>query len=708
MDGKYSLQLVTLSWVVAALASYTALDLAGRVRASADALAARCWFVGGAFSMGTGIWAMHFIGMLALELPIPIGYDVSLTGVSYLASICSSGIALAIVHTGRLHQQRLLLGGVAMGGGIATMHYVGMAAIKMDPAISYDPILFGWSIVIAVAASVAALWVACHINPQDDNTIHHHPIWLRIGAACLMAFAITGMHYIGMAAARFPQGSHAHTASTLSPSHLAGMVATVAIITLLVTLALSLFDNYTARKTRSLVTSLQAANKELEFLLLHDPLTRLPNRLLLEDRIGRVMARAKRKHLEFALLYIDLDQFKGVNDLLGHHIGDALIKAAATRIQTSLREMDTVARVGGDEFMILLGEGEPQSGIEQVARRIANALTTVFEIEDHEIRISGSIGISIYPRHGNTIQQLMTHADAAMNYAKEAGKNNYQVYDAGMNTALERRNKVASRLARAIDHNELTLVYQPRVDVVTGAVTGAEVLTRWTDRELGTIGPEEFIAIAEHSGQILRLGGNTLYQACQQAWQWSSEGLLTRKSVAVNVSAYQLNHKDFIGDVETILYETGLNHHQLELEVTESAIMQNPTRAGSILSELHDLGVKLSIDDFGTGYSNLVQLKRFPIDYLKIDRSFISGVTTDVQDAELVKAIVALANNLGMAVVAEGVETSEQLAFIRSLGIKHYQGFLFSKPLSAAAFKQLLTKDTLTYPPPIVVKIDES
>lgn len=434
MEGTYNYSLVALSYIVAAIAAYTALDLAGRVRAS-PGMARRAWLFGGAFSMGTGIWAMHFIGMLAFQLPMEMGYDIPLTIVSMLAAVVVSALALAVINTGVLSHQRLYLGGSAMGVGICTMHYVGMAAMKMDPPITYDPWLFSASIVIAVGASIAALWLAFRLNSNqfpDQETVRS-PLWQRLVAAAVMAIAITGMHYTGMAAAQFSAHSVGVNAGTMSPPQLAGTIALVSICIMLATLALSLYDAHLASRAAVLAKSLKAANEELKAMVMHDSLTRLPNRLLLEDRIKQTIARAKRNGTEFAVLFVDLDRFKTVNDSLGHHIGDLLIQEAASRLKASVRETDTVARVGGDEFMVVLTDGVQRDSVEAIASRMVDAISAVFLINGREIRISLSVGITLFPQDGQNIHELMVRSDAAMYYAKSAGRNNFQFFATGMN-----------------------------------------------------------------------------------------------------------------------------------------------------------------------------------------------------------------------------------------------------------------------------------
>ncbi len=692
IEGTYNLPLVALSYVIAVIASYTALDLAGRVKASTGR-ARQIWAYGGAFSMGTGIWSMHFIGMLAFVLPMPMGYDIPLTVVSMLVAVLASAVALKVINTRAMGRRRLQVGGIVMGLGICTMHYVGMAAMIMDMDISYDPWLFTASVAIAIGASIAALWLAFRLNPAetDSRQMAPTPILYRLMVAAVMGIAIAGMHYTGMAAAQFSALSTAVMVDVdlMSPLQLALIVAVVSTFIMLITLALSLYDAHLASRTAELAHSLQIANEELQAMVMHDQLTRLPNRLLLEDRIRQAIARAKRNKSEFAVLFIDLDKFKTVNDSLGHHIGDLLIQEAAARLQASVREADTVARVGGDEFMVVLADGTTENSAEDVVKRMVGNMIDAFLIDGHEIRISVSVGVSFYPKDGQDIHELMVRSDAAMYYAKEAGRNNYQFFEPGMISIAGQRNKLENKLRDALARDALDLAFQPKIDVKTGRIVGVESLARWHDPELGMISPDEFIPIAEGSGLILPLGEWVLRTACRQAREWQDQGL-PKMRIAVNLSAYQLNQQSFIDVVKRALSDTGLQARYLELEITESAVMQNPRSARGLLNELHQMGVRISIDDFGTGYSNLSQLKSFPIDSLKIDRSFTSGVTSCTQDAAIVRAVMALAHSLNLEVIAEGVETEGQLDFIRKLEGQQYQGYLCSKPLPADKFGQFL------------------
>ncbi|MGC3873932.1 putative bifunctional diguanylate cyclase/phosphodiesterase [Halomonas sp. GXIMD04776] len=672
--SSYNLALVALSFGVAAIASLTALDLAGRVRASKGA-AGHAWLIGGAFAMGTGIWAMHFIGMLAMEMHANVGYGTTLTVISLIAAILSSALALAIVQTGNLTNYRLAFGSLVMGIGICFMHYVGMEAMQTAGTISYRPSLFLVSVVISVSASALSLWLAFRLNPNHARS--RSPLWHRSIAALVMAVGISGMHYTGMAAAMLPEGEMHQMAGGISHNQLAIVIALISSCIMLAALMISIYDAHLSSRTAQLANSLQQANQELKGMVHRDPLTQLPNRLLLEERLDSLMASA---NSEFAVFFVDLDRFKNVNDSYGHHVGDELIKHVASRLQAAIRESDTVARVGGDEFMVLASSSAKREGYAALARHIVSTLDKPFQIANSIVKVSSSVGISLYPEHGDDKHDLMIHADAAMYSAKERGRNNFQFYEHGMSSLAERRSLLERRLRMAIDDDTLSLAYQPKVHVVTGEITGLEALLRWNDEKLGVVTPDEIIPIAEDTGLILPLGEWVLHTACRYSVE-SARDTNSILPVAVNISALQLNSRHFVTVVKRVLSESGLPPECLELELTESALIQDPDHALPILNELRELGVMLSIDDFGTGYSNLAQLKRFPIQRLKIDRTFMSDVTTNAQDAAIVQAVIALARSLDLQVVAEGIESEEQLSFIRQLHGHQYQGYLCSKAL---------------------------
>jgi diguanylate cyclase (GGDEF)-like protein len=694
VSGTYSYWLVLLSVLVATLASYTALDLASRITASRGR-AAKLWLVGGAFSMGTGIWSMHFIGMLAFSLPVPMGYDTSVTLLSMLIAVVVSGFALYTVSRDTLAVRNLLGGAVLMGIGIASMHYTGMAAMEMSPPIRYDALLFCASIAIAITASLAALWIAFTLRTES--------VWMiyaKYAAAVIMGIAITGMHYTGMAAAQFAADTICLTGPLVDNSWMAGTIALVTFLILSTTRVLSVLDARMASHTARMANSLQKANADLKHMVLHDPLTQLPNRLLLEDRIGQAIGGCQRSGTRCAALFVDLDRFKSVNDSLGHFVGDELLRAVADRLRLAMRAEDTVSRLGGDEFVVLLRHVQDAEDATTVGAKLVELLSGPIAVHGHELRVTSSIGAAIFPDHGNTAQMLITNADAAMYHVKKSGRNGFGLFAPEMSTFFPDRLALEQDLRRALERRELELYYQPKVDVKTGDIIGMEALARWRHPERGLIAPSDFIPLAEETGLIMPIGQWVLREACRQNRAWQKQGLPPLR-VAINISAAQLRHDDLADSVALALRETGMDARYLEIEITESVVMQNASSALASLDRLSQMGIHLAVDDFGTGYSSLSYLKRFPLNTLKIDRSFIRDLSSDRNDAAIVRAIITLAHSLRLEVVAEGVEEDAQLAFLRSFGGDQYQGFLHSQPLPAAAFERLLqSPDAAPVPAP--------
>ena len=426
------------------------------------------------------------------------------------------------------------------------------------------------------------------------------------------------------------------------------------------------------------------ADQRVVHMAHHDALTGLPNRTLFADRVAQAIARAHRRDGKIAVLFLDLDRFKNVNDSLGHAIGDLLLTAVAERLTNCLREEDTAARLGGDEFIISLPDVADAGEAARVAGRILAELAKPFTIADHQLHADGSIGIALYPADGDTAETLMRNADTAMYHAKESGRANYQFFSAQMTERVSRRLSTETDLRRALEHGEFALHYQPLIDLVTSRVSGAEALLRWPQNEHRLMSPAEFIPIAEDTGLIIPLGEWVLLEACSQAQAWQARYPGLR--IAVNLSARQFRQKDLIGMIERVLGETGLAPTLLELELTESMLMHHAEETVGILTRLDEMGVRLAIDDFGTGYSSLSYLKRFPIHSLKVDRSFVRDISTDPDDAAIVTAIVAMARSLNLDVTAEGVETEEQATFLRSLACHQAQGYYFGRPMSAQEF----------------------
>ncbi|SEI51915.1 bifunctional diguanylate cyclase/phosphodiesterase [Pseudomonas sp. NFR16] len=677
--GHYTFSLVLISVLVAILASYTALDLVGRI-ATATGKAVMMWIGGGALSMGIGIWSMHFIGMLAFQLPIDLGFDLGLTLLSLLISILSSGFALWLVSHQRVPVLHILCGALLMGLGISAMHYTGMAALRMQPGIDYDPTLFGASLLIAVGASAAALCIALRLRRQTP-----YVRLARGGAAIIMGFAIVGMHYTGMAAAGFPEGSFCGAASTgLRTDGLDKLVLVTSLAVLGITLLTSVLDARMEARTAALSQSLSDANRELTQLALHDTLTGLPNRILLADRIEQAMRKVDAHGGMFAVMFMDLDGFKPVNDAFGHHVGDQLLREVALRMRENFHRHDTLARIGGDEFVLLV-ELEELDDAATVAARQVSLVARPFSVQDHDLQVTVSIGISLYPGNGQSQQELLMNADAAMYHAKSAGKNGYSFFDASMNTNARNQLQLLQDLRAGLREGQFCLHYQPKFSAGTREPVGAEALVRWNHPQHGLLMPDKFIGLAEKTGLIINIGEWVLNEACRQMRVWYDGGF-THWRIAVNLSALQFCHAGLVDTVARALATHGLPANCLTLEITETTAMNDADASMTVLQKLSDMGVDLSIDDFGTGYSSLMYLKRLPANELKIDRGFVRDLEHDSDDAAIVSAIVALGQALNLRIVAEGVETASQQNFLTRLGCDSLQGYLLGHPLPADRF----------------------
>ncbi len=932
MLASYDPWVVSLSVVIAVFASYTALDLASRVTA-ASRRAATLWILGGAFSMGIGIWAMHFVGMLAYQLPIALAYDVPITVLSMVPAIGISALALFVIRQRSTRVLSLVVAGILMGMGIVAMHYTGMAAMRMQPAIEYSPGLFALSVVIAIVAATAALWIAGIFHSGETGA---KVIYQKLGGALVMGLAISGMHYTGMAAANVAPGSICLvTPYGVAPHWLAVLVGAGTFVILSVTLLVSVFDARFAQQGQKMLADLRAVqtflssivenmpnmvfvkeavdlrfvhfnragerltgysrdliigkndydlfpreqadffvgrdrevlatrdelvvveepisradgttrllrtvklsiedeqgrpkyllgiseditdrrraeeqlriaarafentadgvviydaqrridsvNKsfttitgyqehevvgkhadffrsaqhddafyrdvdsvveqngrwqgemtlrrksgeifpalssisavsdergvttnyvtvfndissfkeyeaKLEFIARHDSLTGLPNRAFFQERFRLALAKARRHNVAVVLLFIDLDQFKTINDSLGHQVGDELLQAVATRLQTCVRETDLVARLGGDEFTIMVDDLNNAQHAGKIAEKLLGALAIPIQVREHNLVIAASIGISCYPQDGPDAETLLKNADAAMYAAKQAGRSTFRFFEPQMNEQVMKRVQMEALMRRALERGEFLLHYQPKVDIATGAIHGVEALLRWAHPDRGLVSPAEFIPILEETGLIVPVGEWVTREACRQIKAWQQSGLKV-PPVAVNLSARQFQQKDLERSVSDILRETGVAPELLQFEITESMLMNDPEAAERTLRALKAAGVKLSIDDFGTGYSSLAYLRRFPLDMLKIDRTFIKDMVGNPDGAAITVAIINLAHSLGLKVVAEGVETEAQVNLLALHSCDELQGYYFSKPVAAAALAEMLREE---------------
>ena len=932
---SYDPGLVAISVLIAVLASYVALNFAARLTTTCG----RERFgllLGGALAMGTGIWSMHFVAMLAFSLPIPMFYDVPTVVLSHLAAVVAAGVALHVVSREAMGLKSWLLGSVLMGSGIGVMHYTGMLAIRLPGAMHHDPMMVALSVIVAVVVAMVALRLQ-FASRQSERAI-------KLRSALLMGLAIPGLHYTAMAGASFTgAGVLGDTSYAMNVSNLSSAVLILGTIMILVLgsalvivsgnkrreALLRRYDlilnngldciisldhegrvvefNPAAEKTfgypkanvlgknlaeliippalreahrccgithcvatgeegvlgrRIEITALRADGTEfpvelavtrilldglpffsahlrditdrraaenslreargrldhllasspsviystgatdhrctfvsrtlletmgyapeemiadpefwfahlhpedratvlahfaqegvpergsieyrfrhadgsyrwfhdsyrlvrdeaghpaevvgswtditarkaaeetassreerIHYLAYHDALTDLPNRSLLLDRLSQALAQAERDSTQVAVLFTDLDRFKIVNDTLGHPAGDELLRQVALRLRSALREGDTIARLSGDEFVILLPRISEARDVARVAAKALGMVTAPFTVLGHELHISSTIGVSLFPKDGADPETLLKHADTALYQAKDRGRNQYQFFDARMNAHAQERLLLENGLRRAIEREEFVLHYQPQIDLQTNAVTGVEALIRWHPEQRMVL-PGEFIPIAEETGLINEIGEWVLRTACRQAREWEAAGLPPVR-MAVNLSIRQLRRRGFPARVRAIVRETGLAPQRLELEITESSLMVDPEQIIKALHELRGMGIQLAMDDLGTGYSSLAYLKRLPLDRIKIDRSFVRDIPEDPDDVAIVQAILAMARQLKIRVVAEGVETPAQARFLRNHRCEEAQGYAFSRPLPAEACADFLAKKPL-------------
>ena len=934
MVGSYDYRLVALSVVIAVLASYAALDVAGRVTSAKGGIRA-VWLTGGAMAMGMGIWSMHYVGMLAFRLPIPVQYDWPTVLVSLLAAIVASAIALFVVSRKKMDLFRAIVGSICMGGAIAGMHYIGMEAMRLPAMCHFSTTIVTISIVVAIVISFVAIWLAFYFREETRSGG-----WRKALSALLMGAAIPMMHYTGMAAASFSpsmtiEGGLSHALSISSLGMASIIVVTFMALGLAVVTSLTdrrfsaqaLELESSEKKSREILeTALDAfvgmdstgtivdwnaqavntfgwpredalgqlffhiiipgrlrakyeqglqpfpamgegsvLNKRIEITALHrdghefpielaispiqwgqtrlftafvrdisarknleealfvekeraqvtlnsigdavactdvsgnitflnlvaekmtgwsykeaagrpmaevlgirdatsreassnlmelaidknqkvhlpsnsilirqdgfeipiedsvapihdrdgqatgavivfrdvsaaramasqlahtaqhDFLTSLPNRMLLNDRVNQAIILASRHAKKVGVLFLDLDGFKHINDSLGHPTGDKLLQSVAKRLAGCVRGSDTVSRQGGDEFVVLLAEMEQSEDAAVTARRLLQVVADAHSINGHDLHVTTSIGLSVYPDDGLNAETLIKNADTAMYQAKENGRQSYKFFKSAMNDRAVERQSIEEDLRRALQGSEFSLHYQPKVHLETGEITGAEALVRWTHPRRGAVSPAQFIPVAEDCGLIVPIGNWVLREACQQAQAWLDAGLpLT--SMAVNISAIEFRHEHFLEGVFEILKETGLDPRFLEIELTESVLMKRVEATGSILKTLRAAGVQVAVDDFGTGYSSLSYLRKFPIDALKIDQSFVRQITTTPGETSIVSAIISMGHSLGLRVIAEGVESHEELAFLEAHECEEAQGFYFSRPVPPEEFLAL-------------------
>jgi diguanylate cyclase (GGDEF)-like protein/PAS domain S-box-containing protein len=816
--ATYNIGWVAVSVLLAMFACYAALAAASRIQHQQDSFSKLTWMLISAFTLGIGVWAMHFLGMLALEFDGNVSYDPVITLLSMAPAVLSAACALCLVKANGQARFSPLPRSFLLGAGIGAMHVTGMSAMRMPGEVHYQHWLFAVSLGLGVVFSYLALRVK---DSRLDLGKGRNPL-----VAVIMGFAMSGMHYTAMAAAYLEPAAAVHgvresgidsnmlallvaittlflalsslTLASLSHSRQSNaqlreseerwksafakakqteldlriaatafesqagiMITNADTVILRVNQAFTNITGYTAAEVlgktpkilnsghhdaefyaemwRSIhqlgswegeiwnrrkddktypqqlaitvvknedgvvsnyvasitdITMSKAAADEIQRLAFYDPLTGLPNRQLLRDHLNLAQADSFRSGAKAAMLFIDMDNFKTLNDTLGHDIGDLLLQTVAQRLLACVREIDTVARLGGDEFVVLL-EGLHQESLdasvqtEVIGNKILLALSRPYLLATYDYSITSSIGATLINGHEQSIDELLKQADIAMYQAKTDGRNALRFFDPQMQARINARVALENDLSLAVQAQQFVLYYQAQVDHQQ-LILGAEVLIRWRHPQRGLVSPLEFIPLAEETGLILPIGQWVLETACTQLKNWEHTLEARHLQLAVNVSAYQFRQPGFVEQVCQILYASGVNPNKLKLELTETLVHKDIEDTIIKMHALREIGVRFSMDDFGTGYSSLSSLRKLPIDQLKIDQSFVRDLATDADDAVIVETIIAMAKHLGMEVIAEGVETEVQRGFLERHGCSVCQGYLFSKPVPLADFEQLL------------------
>ncbi|WP_137822430.1 bifunctional diguanylate cyclase/phosphodiesterase [Pseudomonas sp. D(2018)] len=684
--------LVLLAFLVASGASYCAFDMVERVAHAQQPETRRRWSWLGAGCLGGGIWTMHFIAMLAFEAPIAIDYDIPTTTLSLLIVIAASLVGMHTLGRSEVEPHHYMAAALAVGLGIALMHYCGMAAIRSVATQYYHPGMVAISVGVAIAASMAAMLLSTFFRERGEG----HQL-LKIPASLTMGGAICSMHFTGMLALQLavPEGTELYLERADNAVQLGSSLAVIASMVLLFALCVAWVDKKLQRKeldlqhVSNLLGELEQVKVKLQNVAHFDPLTNLPNRRAFNEYfVEKLQTHAEFKQ-SLAVMFLDVDHFKRVNDSLGHDAGDELLKVVADRVRSVLRREDVIARLGGDEFCVLASLGNLMEA-KTLSQRIMERMKEPITLAGRNVTMTTSIGISLYPDDGETCEELLKHADLALYQAKSSGRNNLHFFSRHLKNKATFELQLEEELHLALAKDQgLFLSYQPILDLHTGQVTKLEALVRWQHPQLGLLPPDRFIGVAEANGFIAQLDTWVLRQACRDLAKLAAQGFQDLR-VAVNCSALNLCRDELADEVQRALRETGVRPQRLELEVTENALMHNVNQALHLLERIRNLGVSISIDDFGTGYSSLAYLKRLPLDTLKIDRSFVMDIPGSHADMEIVQAIIGMAHTLHLQVVAEGVETREQLDFLRGHGCDYIQGYLLSRPQPLASIEEFL------------------
>lgn len=670
--------LIAISYLVAFIASFVALDSAGKIPLSSRK-AALFWRMAGGISLGIGIWSMHFIGMLSMQMPMMMRYDFWLTLASLGVAVIASTTALDIAVAGKKRSLfRPIVATAILSAGVVSMHYIGMAALMLDGSIIWDRRIVGLSVVIAVVASGTALWLAFRL--RDKGVFIE-----RLLAALVMAAAICAMHYTGMSAAHYPEMSHTLPGG-IGELGLSIWVSVTTLCLLGVMLIISLVDSH--RRTGRLTDNLRQLNRQLELQARFDALTGLANRHQMDIRMQDCLRSALLSNRQFAVIFLNVDHFKRVNDTWGHSVGDELLITVAQRITSRLTREMTLARLGGDAFILLV----PECDDDKLNALLASLLEDVrrpLSICGHTLSTTISAGVSLYPQDGETLHELKLKADAALHHVKDDGRNGWAHYRSEMSTAIPAKPGFLQELSQALERDQFELWYQPTWYAQEKTIHGFEALLRWRHPEQGVVLPGLFIPSLEQTGLIIPVGNWAIEAACRQLHFWTEQGF-SQWTLSLNLSPVQFEQPDIFHIVSSMLEKYSLSPSRLILEVTESTALKNLDRSIELLNAFNHAGITVSIDDFGTGYSNLLMLSVLPAKELKIDKSFVTSMLENEKSYKLVETIMSIARTMEMNVVAEGIETQEQQEVLTRLGCDYLQGYLFSRPLPAEQVPWLL------------------
>ncbi|EKS6886425.1 EAL domain-containing protein [Enterobacter bugandensis] len=672
--------LIAVSYLVAFIASFVALDSAGKIPLSSRK-AALFWRIAGGITLGIGIWSMHFIGMLSMQMPMMMSYDLWLTLASLGVAIVASTIAINIAVTGKhLSPFRLFFATVILSAGVVAMHYIGMAALMLEGSIFWDRRIVGVSVMIAVVASGVALWLAFRLRDK-----HKGVFVTRILAALVMGAAICAMHFTGMSAAHFHEMAHTLPGG-VSELGLSIWVSVTTLALLGMMLIISFIDSHW--RTSRLTDNLRQLNRQLELQVRFDALTGLANRQQMDIRMQDCLHSALLSNKQFAVVFLNVDRFRRVNDTWGHSVGDELLITIAQRITSLLTREMTLARLGGDAFILLVPEYDEEKLTTLLTTLLAD-MRRPLSLCGHTLSTTLSAGVSLYPQDGETLHELKFKADAALNHVKQEGRNGWAFYRPEMSTAVPAQPGFLQELYQALESDRFELWYQPTWHAKDKTIHGFEALLRWRHPEQGVLLPGLFLPTLEQTGLIIPVGNWAIEAACRQLHFWTEQGF-SQWTLSLNLSPIQFEQPDIFHIVSSMLDKYNLSPSRLILEVTESTALKNLDRSIELLNTFNHAGITVSIDDFGTGYSNLLMLSVLPAKELKIDKSFVSSMLGNEKSRKLVETIINIARTMEMTVVAEGIETDEQQAILTSLGCDYLQGYLFSRPLPAEQVPWLL------------------